>query len=187
MQKLAKIFTNKLIQWEIIKNEDYDLYHYGFWQGGIFVLNMLTVVIVGLLFQMLWQAIVFTIAYGLLRTSAGGYHARTQGSCYIFSIAMIIIVLSILKYLHWNPVIYLSFVLLASIFIFLLAPVEDSNKPLDAIEQRVYQKRSRVILVFLLLITFLFAFIGKTDIAHCLSISIIAVAIMVVLGKIKSQ
>jgi accessory gene regulator B len=100
---------------------------------------------------------------------------------------MIIIVLSALKYLQWNPVIYLSFVLLASIFIFLLAPVEDSNKPLDAIEQRVYQKRSRVILVFLLLITFLFAFIGKTDIAHCLSISIIAVAIMVVLGKIKSQ
>lgn len=187
MQKIAKFFTNKLIQWEIIKNEDYDLYHYGFWQGGIFVLNMLTVVIVGLLFQMLWQTIVFTIAYGLLRTSAGGYHARTQGSCHIFSIAMIIIVLSILKYLHWNPAIYLPLAILASVFIFILAPVEDSNKPLDALEQHVYQKRSRIILILLLLITLVFLAIGKSDIAHCLSISIIAVAIMLVLGKIKSQ
>jgi len=129
---------------------------------------------------------VFTIAYGLLRTSAGGYHARTQGSCYIFSIAMIIIVLSALKYLQWNPVIYLSLVLLSSIFIFLLAPVEDSNKPLDALEHRVYKKRSRIILIFLLLITLLFVFFGKTDIAHCLSISIIALAMMLILGKITS-
>lgn len=90
MQHLANIFTNKLIKYQIIKVEDKELYVYGFWQGGIFIVNLVTVIIIGLLFNMLWQSLVFMVAYGLLRPMAGGYHARTQYNCYILSIILIV-------------------------------------------------------------------------------------------------
>ncbi|WZL82448.1 accessory gene regulator B family protein [Vallitaleaceae bacterium 9-2] len=184
MHQLAERFTNKLIEWEIIKSEDKDLYTYGFWQGTIFIGNLLSVVVVGLLFRMLWQALVFTTAYGLLRIVAGGYHARTQRNCYIFSIAMIIVVLSFLSYVPWIPWIFLPLVGLASLFIFILAPVEDANKPLDGLEKQVYKKRSRIILSFLLLLTGIFLFLGLDSLTYCLSISLICVGFMVVLGQL---
>ena len=36
MEYLANIFTNKLVKMHIIKDEDKELYAYGFWQGAIF-------------------------------------------------------------------------------------------------------------------------------------------------------
>ena len=186
MRNLAETFTNKLIQLDIIKSEDKEIYYYGFWQGSIFVLNVLTVIIVGWLFHMLWQALLFTIAYGLIRTVAGGYHARTQVNCYIFSVVMIVSVLSILKYTPWNPIIYLIFVSIASICIFLFAPVEDANKPLDALEKKIYQKRARIFLALIFFFTLLFTLTVHKEIAHCLSLSIISVSFMLILGKLKS-
>ncbi len=121
MHQLAERFTNKLIEWEIIKSEDKDLYTYGFWQGTIFIGNLLSVVVVGLLFGMLWQALVFTAAYGLLRIVAGGYHARTQRNCYIFSIAMIIVVLSFFIVCSMDPLdFFYPLLAFASLFIFIL-------------------------------------------------------------------
>lgn len=33
MEHLASRFTDKLVQWNIVKSEDRELYVYGFWQG----------------------------------------------------------------------------------------------------------------------------------------------------------
>ncbi len=84
MKHFANLLTNKLVVWNIIKSEDRELYAYGFWQGTILIINFITVVIIGLLCHMLWQSLIFMLAYGVLRPVAGGYHARTQRNCYIF-------------------------------------------------------------------------------------------------------
>jgi accessory gene regulator B len=186
MEYLANMLTNKLVKMQIVKDEDKELYAYGFWQGAIFLFNLATVVIIGLLFHMLWQSLVFMVAYGLLRPVAGGYHAKTQRNCYILSIVLIITVLCAIKWLPWNTWASLIILLISTGFVFLLAPVEDQNKPLDELEQLVYKKRSRIIAIFLLLLAVLFMGAGQSQIANCITISIFASAIMLILGKIKN-
>jgi accessory gene regulator B len=186
MEHLANILTDKLVKLQIVKDEDRELYSYGFWQGGVFVFNFATVVVIGLLFNMLWQSLVFMVAYGLLRPVAGGYHARTQRSCYILSIVLIIAVLCTLKWLPCSSLTNMTIFLPSACVVFLLAPVEDKNKPLDELEQLVYKKRSRIIVLLLSLLAALFIGIGQIQIANCVAVSILASAVMLILGKIKN-
>ncbi|MDD3339848.1 MAG: accessory gene regulator B family protein [Lachnospiraceae bacterium] len=186
MEYLANKLTNQLAKWQIVKEEDKELYAYGFWQGAVFILNIITVVVAGVFFQMLWQSLIFMVAYGLIRSMAGGYHARTQRSCYILSIALIVSVLAILKWVSWSVLACLILLASSVCSVFLWAPVEDRNKPLDEIEQYVYKKRSRIIAVFLFVTAILFITINQVEIASCISVSVAASAIMLIFGKISN-
>lgn len=186
MEHLASQLADKLAQWQIVKEEDKELYAYGFWQGGILLFNFATVAVAGLLFGMLWQSVVFTAAYGLLRTFAGGYHARSQRNCCLFSLALIMMVLCAIKQIPWDARLCVAVSLTAAITIFVSAPVEDQNKPLDGKEQIVFRKRTRFILLCLLVSVPLFLWLGEIQFAACLAISLAAAAAMLVLGKINN-
>ncbi len=187
MKHFANLLTNKLVALNIIKPEDRELYVYGFWQGAILILNFITVVIIGWLCHMFWQSFIFMLAFGVLRPVAGGYHARTQHNCYIFSILMLLVALGLLYWFAWNPVCGISVAIVATCIVFLLAPVEDENKPLDKIEQIVYKRRSRWISSILLSITIILIVIGKSETAYCVSVAIMTLAAMLVLGKVKNM
>lgn len=186
MEHLANVLTDKLIEGKIIKSEDRELYVYGFWQGGIYIFNLASVAVVGLLFNMLPQCFIFIVSYGLLRPVAGGYHARLQRNCYLFSIILMIAVLCALRWLPWSNMVCLVMLLFSGTVIFILAPVEDENKPLDEQEQMVYKQRTHIILFLLSAIILFFLLIGKIQIASNITISVFASAIMLILGKIKN-
>src|SRR5665648_659281 len=136
---------------------------------------------------MLWQSLIFMLAYGVLRPVAGGYHARTQRNCYIFSILLLLVVLGLLYWFPWNAVRGIFVAVVATCIVFLLAPVEDENKPLDKIEQIVYKRRSRWISLLLLCITIILMMIGKSETAYCIAVAIMALACMLVLGKLRNM
>ncbi len=186
MKNFANLLTNKLIVWNIIKSEDQELYAYGFWQGAILIFNFITVITIGLLCNMLRQSLIFMLAYGALRPVAGGYHARTQRNCYIFSILLLLSVLALLHRFPWNAVSGISIAVAATCIVFLLAPVEDENKPLDKIEQVVYKKRSRWISLALLGSIVILIMVEKFETAYCIAAAIMASATMLVLGKLKT-
>lgn len=94
---LASRLADKLVVWQIIRNEDKELYSYGFWQGTVLLYNLITVIVIGLLFGMIRESIIFTITYGMIRPYAGGYHARTQLKCYLISVGMMIAVLWLIE------------------------------------------------------------------------------------------
>ena len=59
-------------------------------------------IIIGLLFNMICESIIFMVSYSILRIYAGGYHASTPIRCYLFSIVMIVAVLLLMKSIPWN-------------------------------------------------------------------------------------
>ena len=77
--------------------------------------------------------------------------------------------------------------LLAGIIIFILAPVETANKPLDHTELSVYRKRTRIILLSdICIITILLAF-DLNSIALCMGVALMVLSFMVVLGKMNQD
>lgn len=187
LKELSNKITKKLVDINIIEEADSELYEYGFWQGGVLFFNFLTVVLLGIIFNMLLESIIFLIFYGLLRTIAGGYHARTQHACYILSIILIIVVLTILKTFPSNTILCCILTILSISVIFILAPVQDENKLLDETEKRLFKKLSRVISLIYGLIIFLLFLFNKNDLAYCVVISLFTLTIMLILGKIRNK
>lgn len=132
----------------IIREEDRELYIYGLQQGFIIIWNILTTVTIGIILGQVWESILFMFAYFPLRSCAGGYHAKTPLRCYLLSIIMAIAALISMRLPIWNSVIGLVSVIGSSVVILLLAPVEDSNKPLDATETVVFKSGPKLYYMF---------------------------------------
>lgn len=184
-EKTSEKITNAIAQNGTIKAEDKELYKYGIEQGMMILLNLCTTLIIGAVFKMVWQSILFTAAYIPIRSYAGGYHSKTPQRCYIFSILMIIAVLWGMKYFDNTYFICIALLVFASIIILLLSPVEDKNKPLDKLEKHVYKKRTLIILGIEILIILLFLVIDILSISFCMVIALFSLSIMLVLGRIK--
>jgi len=169
-----------------INAEERDLYEYGLQQGLLIVLNILTIIIIGFLLKMIWQSIIFMIVYMPLRSYAGGYHARTQSRCYFFSILLTISVLLAIQLIPSTRFNILCIAMIAAIIIYVLAPVEDANKPLDKKELEIYKKRTRIILVLELCATILMMGLRVNGGSLCISVSMFALSILLVIGKVKN-
>lgn len=102
--------------------------------------------LLGILFQKLLLCMLLNAAYIPIRISAGGHHADSPFRCYINSTIMIAILLAVIKWIPINPIASVILLVVASIVIWILAPVETENNPLDDTEQYVYRKRTRIVL-----------------------------------------
>lgn len=169
----------------IVNSEDKELYTYGLRQGALMLLNILTILIVGKIFGMMWQSVVFMVTYIPLRTYAGGYHARTQLKCYISSVVLIVAVLLAIRFIPWTNLIMITISIISGLIIYILSPMEDSNKPLDAAEVKVYGRKARMILGFEFGALILLIILRVKNMAACLSVSLLSLSMMLICGKIK--
>lgn len=184
MNLLNKI-TDNLIADGTIRAEERELYEYGLQQGLLILVNMFTTVAIGFLFEMVWQSILFMIVYIPLRSFAGGYHAKTQSTCYFFSILLTTSVLLAIKLISETNFNIIGLALAAGMTIYVLAPIEDANKPLDQKEAVAYKKWTRVILAVELCTMLLMMGLGLSGVLLCISISMFALGIMLVIEKVK--
>lgn len=183
MKKFSEKLINVFIEHNIIDEKDCELYVYGASQAITMLLNFITIIVIGIIFDMLWQSVLFTITYIPIRTYAGGFHCRTPIKCYIFSVIMQIIILFLLKINFLNDsIIILLISLFGSILSILLAPVEDINKKLDNLEIKVFRKKAIINIVIIQILTFLT--LKFTQFSLTTSLAICCSAFMLVLGKI---
>ncbi len=180
-EKIINVFIDK----GLVQKDEKELFICALEQIFAYILNLFSVIFIGLIFNMLFEAILFTLTYIPIRIYAGGYHAKTQLRCYIFSVIMMIVVLFILK-LNVNIFLISILAITGSLVILMLAPVEDKNKPLDDIEIKVYRNRTIRNLIIILIILFIGLLFDKMTFSFCISISLICNAIMLFLGKIKN-
>ena len=92
MELLARLpgkIVNNLVHSGVIKEEDAEIYIYGINQILTSVLSVSSALIIGLIFGVFPEIAVFMAAYIPLRSFAGGYHAKTPLSCYVFSVIML--------------------------------------------------------------------------------------------------
>ncbi|MBE6843849.1 MAG: accessory regulator AgrB [Ruminococcus sp.] len=184
---VSQQLTQSLIDNNTIKGEEREIYRYGIQQGLTLILNLVTTLLIGLLCGMVWQSVVFTMMYIPLRSFAGGFHAKTPTGCYIFSIVLMFVVLLAMKFVPFTHFICSIMLFVSCLIIVLLVPVEDGNKPLDKIEQKVYRKRSLLIWIFELIATALCLYFNLMSLATCLTLTLTVMAVMLILGQLKNM
>lgn len=184
-EALSERIVCRLSDRQIISKEDKELYKYGFNIGLTVLINLLSSVIVGAFFGMIFESIIFLIGYIPLRSYGGGYHARTPLRCYFISIFIMILILVFFSYVSLASL-YVMLLLIGMTVCIILVPVEDENKPLDADEIRIYRKRSYIVLAIEACMCILLSFVHQR-IEKIIPLIIFTEAIMLVLGKIKNS
>ena len=187
LARLAGKIVNNLVHSGVIKEEDAEIYIYGINQILTSVLNVSSALIIGLIFGVFPEIAVFMAAYIPLRSFAGGYHAKTPLSCYVFSVIMLIVVSIGLKYLHLADWVYYAVLVAATLVVLVLFPVEDRNKPLDEIEQKVYKRRTILIAAAELTLAMLLKLLMFDDLFIATAYSFVVLSLMLIAGKAKNR
>lgn len=171
-----------------IDEDDKEIYLFGFYQGLILLLNIVTTLVIGIILNMFVESILFLIFFIPLRIFAGGYHAKTQLRCYVMSTITTVLILYLILFLQENMgVIIMAGYVLSLCVIWKLVPVQDKHKPLDSKEQIKYRKRVHKLLVFITGILGCLYFFGNQMIPSVMISVVYQLTIVLILGEWKNK
>lgn len=142
---IAEKMVNTFLENQVIDEENTEAYKYGMELLVSQVISIGVVLILGILLGRVWETLLFLIFFIAIRVYAGGYHASCYRNCILgFSISYIGI-LFLGEWIRKEQLEYFVIVclVLADIIIYILAPIEDRNKPLDSKEYIEYRKKAR--------------------------------------------
>lgn len=151
------------------------------------VFNIATFLIIGILFKMPIETIVFTLGYIPLRIYAGGYHAKTPFRCWCLSNIILAVSLVIVQNAKKCFIAFIVLSLIAVVELIILMPVEDIHKPLDQNDKKIYKKRGVAILAVEICLSVVFVLLHYSQISIVLNSVWVLLSTMLILGLIKNK
>lgn len=158
---------------------------YGIERGKVILITTLIALMLGYVFGVFFQGIIFWVCLSVLRRYAGGYHADTQNRCYVISFIMVVLSLLSIRQIANVGLIGLLFQAISLCIILFLAPVENQNRVLDKSEKKKYGVKTKIIAVFFSSIYVVLYIVDKQEIAIPMGTASLVVAILLIAGYIK--
>lgn len=187
LNKMTERMGAYLLKQGIIESGQEEVCIYGFQRICIDGINIMSICLIGILVGEPVGAFCFFVAFRSLRSYAGGYHSSTQWGCYVLTILIFIIALSTIKYFTISISVALILWALSGMAIFLWAPVEAENKPLDQMEIKVYGRKVKLIWCAET-VCFLVSLIGLwKPVYESILLASICTSFSLVVGKVKRR
>lgn len=172
IERFAKRITDWLVKTKSIDVVDKELYQYAVQSLLLTVLPIIMSIVIGLALKAPLNGLLVILPFSFLRKYCGGYHAKKEATCLVFSslLLFLCVALSILLTCSW---VLLAIACVMGISLICFSPIENENRLLDD-EERVYYKRVTVIMVGCFIVVNLLFFLFKLDkYSICISIGII--------------
>lgn len=183
--RISSFFVEK----KLIKEEDKELYDYSFEICLASVLNFMIVLVLAIITKTLLYSIVFLLGFMPMRLAAGGYHAGNHLRCMLLLVGVFLaFVVLIYKYpIFWMNTTIFPALLFNTVCIFLLAPLEDKNHPLEERQRERLKVKSQVLALLYAVITGIGIFtFHDTKYVFSFVLGYLAVALSLVASKVKS-
>ena len=144
--------------------------------------------LMGCIFQVFFQSIIFLVCFIVLRKYAGGYHADTQNRCYVISTVIIAVALLAIRYMSdgSDNEIFILLQSLNFILLYFLVPVDNKNHRLEQWEKEKYGKKARVRIGCMYVLCIFLNFTAIRNIAITVGVTNLTVGGCVIAGKIKN-
>lgn len=181
----ANNITNYLICEKVIKDDDREIYQYGFEQVFSSLLNIATMLLLGIILGKIYQSLVLILSFMALRSYSGGYHANTPLHCYLLTVMSISAALSIMKFITIDRFICLGLLVLSSVVILLLSPIDSKNKPLDEIEKIIYRKKTIIVWSVETCVAIVFIILDITEIHIAITLAQVIISIALIFGNLQ--
>lgn len=187
MKRIAEVLTDYVIQKGMIKEEDRELYEYGFMmtiEAGLFVLSSL---FVSIYLHMVKEGILFFLIFAPLRSYAGGLHLDRFYSCFALSFLTFSGILLIVRHIRIPMLLSLIGLVVLEIAVYALYPVENINREVDSEENRFFKKKLKIFLAVDLLLAVICAVLKKECYVFLISVTFFMTVITMILGKYKNM
>lgn len=184
MEKLVMSIVDKLVLDDVIEDSQRSIYEMGFHQLFTILFNTICTIVIGMFFKCVDVALLLCILFMMMQRYAGSYHASTRVKCYIVSMTMIGMTLFIFQQVNISWQVQLIMVILLSLFIILLSPVENRNKKLDDLEKKVYHKRCIITCVVYMILWCVFTIANVDKYAQIIVFALLDIVILQTAGKI---
>ncbi len=180
---LNKKITQILLNNKVVTSDDREIYEYGFELLLSTILGYILVITTSLILGMGVEGIVFLVVFVLIRNYTGGYHANTHFKC---NSLLVITVLSVLLLSRLKiGILYLILMYIVYFLtIFIYAPVEHENKPLNDKKKKKYKLVSISISI---IISIVIIFFYKIDIelVKIIILTLFSVSIYIVIAEVN--
>ena len=125
------------------KEEKEEIIRYGLDRIKSICTMTFVTLLMGCIFQVFFQSIIFLVCFIALRKYAGGYHADTQNRCYVISTAIIAVALLAIRYMSdgSDNEIFILLQSLNFILLYFLVPVDNKNHRLEYWEKEKNGKK----------------------------------------------
>lgn len=185
--KLALKTAEKFVKNDNVLYDRIEIYQYGFFVFFSNIFFLIITSVIGMIFDVFLQSIIFFFAFFSIRQFAGGYHASTETRCEILSTLSIlacIVVIKLSKTYDFQTVLLLI-TIFSAVCIFVFCPLDTPEKPLSEKEYKYFRKVSWLILFVIaaaIIVSYVFKF-QMVTVPCCLSL--ILESILLAAGKIK--
>lgn len=187
MKRIAEGLTDYVIQKGMVKEEDRELYEYGFTitiEVGLFVLFSL---FVSLYLHMFQEGILFFIIFAPLRSYAGGLHLDKFHSCFILSCLTFSGILLIVRDTHIPMLFSVIGLFILEAAVYVLYPVENINREVDSEENKYFKKKLKIFLVIDLLLALICVVLKIESYVFLITITFFMIVVTMILGKYKNM
>ncbi|MEQ2417413.1 accessory gene regulator B family protein [Ruminococcoides bili] len=172
------------------QKDNFDLYEYAVYIILASAFHIITIIALGLCFNLLVESLVFYLSFIVIRKFAGGYHAKTPTRCYIISIITIVLMLCIIKWIliiNYLSIYYSLFFseLVCVLILCFLSPLDTENKLLNGKERTIYKIVSCVTSIAISLFSTFLIVIGVYNICVSLSFSIFTSTVLLIVRKVQ--
>lgn len=176
-----------LLKKGVIPTDDKELYEYGLFMFLSYIMFFLFSLILGFLFKVPLESIIFFVAFGLIRSFAGGVHADTEMKCTVFtSFSLLFSVILIRLLINYNAIaIVIILVIVSATVLFLLKPVTYTSKEINEDDKLYYKKIVNILTIILIVIVILSAIFKLYNITFSTSVGLTLATVLLIIGKIQ--
>lgn len=179
LEKLAHKISSFFVEYGNASEEDRDIYEYGIIIALSTLMNLFITLCIGLILNIPYQLIAYIIPFFLLRSSAGGYHAKTFWGCVIASSFIILTVVLLVRYTpnsHYFLLVFL-FSIVSIAIILLFAPAISPDQNVDLEYPIIPKKRSLIFTVISIVVEIIFYFLNMYVYMFCISVGMLTASI----------
>ncbi len=160
LEIICKNISNNLKNELNLDDDKASIIEYGLFAFFHMSVSILLVAAIGLIFNVMIEALIISFVVAILRKFSGGAHASTALNCAIVGVLISVIPAYITKNLNLN-INYIIFIgiplyIILYIIIYKLAPVDSPNKPIKKEEKIKKLKKGSIILlsIYMIIVAF---------------------------------
>lgn len=155
MDRVARILADYVMQKGVAKEEEWELYTYGFLVALETGTSFMLALLISIGFHMVSEGLLFFVVFIPLRSYAGGLHMKKYSHCLVLSLLAFSLVLLFVKMVDVPVLFAFLAIIVLQVIVYGLYPVENENRAVDEEENAFFHKK----LVIFLCVHFVLALV----------------------------
>ena len=188
-EKISGIITDFLLRKNLIKEEEKEIYYYGYETLIYGIQQMMLILGFGIIRNRIVSTLIFLIVFVSMRKYTGGYHAGSRTGCTVMTVLCYLTVLVSGEWLKnmKNGYVILVLMVLFCVYIFVhYVPVAHPDKPLTKIQRRESKKKCGLLFMFYLIISLL-VYDAYRIVTYMVLCTMVVTAMLIIIQKRKGD